>query len=102
MEATDFDRFTLLFQKYKKMAGVTGEAPDHLLECLSSEIMAILFNTYSSIINDYTKQQLNTNIVGVLRIGMIGLIEEQPLSTRVNLDCANETESLCWGCSSPR
>ena len=43
VEATDFDRFTFLFLKYRNMAGINGDAPSHLLECLGRDIMAILF-----------------------------------------------------------
>ena len=62
VEATDFDRFAFLFNQYKKLSGITSEAPSHLLECLGTEVMAILYNTYGAAITDQTEGQLITNI----------------------------------------
>ena len=61
VEATDFDRFAFLFNQYKKLSGITSEAPSHLLECLGTEVMAILYNTYGAAITDQTEGQLITN-----------------------------------------
>ena len=36
VEVTDFNRFAFLFNQYKKLSGITSEAPSHLLECLGT------------------------------------------------------------------
>merc|ERR1719508_504742 len=58
----NFDRFAFLFNQYKKLSGITSEAPSHLLECLGTEVMAILYNTYVATITDQTEGQPITNI----------------------------------------
>ena len=44
--ALDWDSFLHRFDVYKKLAGITGDAGNHFLDCLSKEVYSILFGTY--------------------------------------------------------
>ena len=62
VEAMDYAQFKFLFMQYKKLAGITSNTPSHLLECLSKEIMRVLYSTYGAKLPEQAEKTLFTNI----------------------------------------
>ena len=62
IEHRDWAAFKNQFANYKKLASISGQAANHLLECLSPEVYRVLFDTYGDAVNDMTEVDLTANI----------------------------------------
>ena len=62
IEHRDWSAFQHQFANYKKLANISGQAANHLLECLSPEVYRVLFDTYGGAINDMAEDDLTANL----------------------------------------
>ena len=62
IEMTDWEAFKDQFANYKVLAGITGTAVNHLVECLSDSVYTTLFNSYGSSLREQSESQLMSNI----------------------------------------
>ena len=62
IEHRDWSAFQHQFANYKKLANISGQAANHLLECLSPEVYRVLFDTYGGAINDMAENDLAANL----------------------------------------
>ena len=58
VEHRDWAAFKHQFDNYKKLANISGQASNHLLECLAPEVYKVLFDTYGETVNDMTEKDL--------------------------------------------
>ena len=62
IETIDWEAFKDQFANYKVLAGITGTAVNHLIECLSDSVYTTLFNSFGAAIREQTETQLLANI----------------------------------------
>ena len=52
IEIADWEAFKDQFANYKILAGITGTAVNHLIDCLSDSVYTTLFNSYGSTLRE--------------------------------------------------
>ena len=62
VDSLDWEAFCHKFKVYKNLAGLSGDAASHLLDCLSKEVYAVLFSTYGQGLSNHDEKTLTENI----------------------------------------
>ena len=50
------------FTTYKSLANISGQAVNHLLECLAPEVYKVLFDTYGEVLSEMSEESLLNNL----------------------------------------
>ena len=50
------------FATYKSLANISGQAANHLLECLAPEVYKVLFDTYGEALSQMSEESLLNNL----------------------------------------
>ena len=62
VDALQWEAFVHKFTTYKQLAGLTGDAASHLLDCLSKEVYEVIFSTYGAEVSTQAEGELLNNI----------------------------------------
>ena len=62
VDALEWEAFVHKFATYKQLAGLSGDAASHLLDCLSKEVYGVIFSTYGSAVSTQAEGVLLENI----------------------------------------
>ena len=62
IDQISWEAFKDQFENYKTLAGITGTAVNHLIECLSDNVYSVLFNAYGPTLRSLSEADLLTNI----------------------------------------
>ena len=63
VDALEWEAFVHRFTTYKQLAGLSGDAASHLLDCLSKEVYGVIFSTYGSAVSTQFEGALLENIM---------------------------------------
>ena len=62
VDALQWEAFVHKFRTYKQLAGLTGDAASHLIDCLSREVYEVIFSTYGAEVSTQTEGELLNNV----------------------------------------
>ena len=63
VDALEWEAFVHRFTTYKQLAGLSGDAASHLLDCPSKEVYGVIFSTHGSAVSNQFEGALLENIM---------------------------------------